>query len=141
MTAAQIQNLRRIVNISLICLLLGAVLNLLGGFFDAAAGIAAALATAVITAFCYYKANQLVQGNAAYQIWRHVPTVLFVLVPIIASLLSSRSDGGWSLGEWITGVEILCSYLIPIAGLFWVDRKLKQSLTKAQSPLASEPAQ
>ncbi len=123
--------LRRMINISLISLVVGAVVNILGGVLDAAAGISAGVATALVTFYCYRQANlQSTATSRTYFIWRYVPTVLFLVVPMLWTTIAA-SDGGWSFGEWAQGFEILASYVLPISFLYYVDRTLKRLLTPA----------
>lgn len=123
----QVKLLQRLVNISLICLLVGALLTLMGSLISAAADVIVALVTAGVTWFCYRKANQQTVLNNYYYLWRYIPLVLFLVVPVLFKLLGSSSEG-WSWAEILTGVEILISYIIPISLLIYVDRVLRRTV-------------
>ncbi len=130
---AKLRLLRRMVNISLISLVVGAVINMLGGVLDAVAGMSVAVATALVTFYCYRQANlQSTATNKTYFIWRYVPTILFLVGPMLWGLIAS-SESGWSFSELVQGFEIVASYLLPIGFLYYVDRTLKRILAPADS--------
>lgn len=134
---AKLRLLRRMINISLISLVVGAVINILGGVLDAVAGVSVALATALVTLYCYRQANlQSTATSRTYFIWRYVPTILFLVGPMAWSLFASSEDG-WSFAEWVQGFEVIASYLLPIAFLYYVDRSLKRMLAPAESAAES----
>ncbi len=132
MNAKQIRVLRALSNTALISLLLGAVLTVMSGVFNALYSVLVGLGTVAITLYCYHRADQKISATREYYLWRYVPTLVFVFGPLILLALSA-TEGDWSTTGWLLFIRFSVSFLVPIASLMIIERLLKQALLKLES--------
>jgi O-antigen/teichoic acid export membrane protein len=117
--------LRGLVNVSLISLVFGAILNLLAGILGSYYVLIIGFLAVLITFYCYHRADREAASSMGYYLWRHLPTLIFITVPIIAHWYSG--DTQWALEDIIHAVQIGCSFPLPIICLLYVERVLKNA--------------
>jgi len=130
MERSKLRSLRGLINISLLSLIFGAAIHilasLLGNYGAMALGAFGVLLTFYCyTFYCYRRADREDASRLAYTLWRLLPTLTFVILPV--AIFWYGSDSQWSATEVLMLVEISCSYLIPIACLLLVERSLKKA--------------
>tara|TARA_R110000782_G_scaffold113745_2_gene203914 strand:+ start:1880 stop:2206 length:327 start_codon:yes stop_codon:yes gene_type:complete len=106
-------------------LVFGAILNLLtdilGNYYVLAIGFLVVL----ITFYCYRRADSEAASSMSYYLWRYLPTLIFIAMPIAAYWFSR--DSQWTLENMIQAVQISCSFVLPILCLLYVERVLKNA--------------
>jgi hypothetical protein len=136
-----LKRLYAFINISLICLVFGAVLSVCYEMFNALLSVGASLFTAVVTFVCYSRANRQMTPTIEYYLWRYIPLFLFVIFPIIWFIFFS-SGVGFTAKDWMTLSQIIIGYLMPILLLFYVQRSLKKLINHYEpSATTPEPAE
>jgi hypothetical protein len=76
--------LRGLVNVSLISLVFAAILNLLAGILGGYHLLIIGFLVALITFYCHHRADREAASSPGYYLWRHLPTLIFITVPVIA---------------------------------------------------------
>ena len=125
MERRKLRLMRGLINVSLLSLIFAAALQLLASLVGNGYAIALGLVGVGLTFYCYRRADREDAGSFAYNLWRILPTLAFVLLPL--AIFWYGSDSQWSATEVLMLVEISCSYLIPIACLLLVERSLKKA--------------
>ncbi|MEX1669846.1 hypothetical protein AB4876_13075 [Zhongshania guokunii] len=125
MERKKLRNLRGLVNISLLSMVFGAILNLLGDILGNNYVLIIGFLVVLITFYCYRRADSEAASSKSYYIWRYLPTLIFVAMPILVYWLSS--DAQWSLSEIVLLTQIGTSYVLPILCLLYVERVLKNA--------------
>ncbi|MFT6550338.1 MAG: hypothetical protein ACJA1I_000365 [Zhongshania marina] len=125
MERSKLRILRGLVNVSLISLVFGAILNLLTGILGNYYVLIIGALVVLITFYCYRRADSEAASSTSYYLWRYLPTLIFIAMPIIAYWYSR--DTQWTLGEIIHAVQISCSFVLPILCLLYVERVLKNA--------------
>ncbi|MFT5887507.1 MAG: hypothetical protein ACI9BO_000313 [Zhongshania sp.] len=125
MERKKLRNLRGLVNISLLSLVFGAILNLLTGLLDNNYVLAIGFLVVLITFYCYRRADSENASGTAYYLWRYLPTLLFVAMPVLVYWVGS--DAQWSMAEIFLLSQIGASYILPILCLLYVERVLKNA--------------
>lgn len=125
MERRKLRILRGLVNVSLISLVFGAILNLLAGILGSYYVLIIGFLVVLITFYCYRRADSEAASSMAYYLWRYLPTLIFITMPIVAYWYSSGTQ--WTLEDIIHAVQIGCSFLLPIICLLYVERVLKNA--------------
>ncbi|MDF1693720.1 MAG: hypothetical protein P1U47_15170 [Zhongshania sp.] len=125
MERKKLRNLRGLVNISLLSMVFGAILNLLGDILGNNYVLIIGFLVVLITFYCYRRADSETASSLPYYLWRYLPTLIFVAMPILVYWLSS--DAQWSLSEIVLLTQIGTSYILPILCLLYVERVLKNA--------------
>ncbi len=125
MERQKLRNLRALVNISLLSMVFGAILNLLGDLLGNNYVLVIGFLVVLITFYCYRRADSEAASSMAYYLWRYLPTLIFVAMPIMFYWVSS--DAQWSLTEIVVLTQIGTSYILPILCLLYVERVLKNA--------------
>jgi len=125
MERKKLRNLRGLVNISLLSMVFGAILNLLGDILGNNYVLIIGFLVVLITFYCYRRADSEAASSLPYYLWRYLPTLIFVAMPILVYWLSS--DAQWSLSEIVLLTQIGTSYILPILCLLYVERVLKNA--------------
>lgn len=121
----KLRSLRGLINISLLSLIFGAAIHILASLLGNYSAMALGGAGVVLTFYCYRRADREEASRLAYTLWRLLPTLAFVILPL--AIFWFGSDSQWSTTEVLMLVEISCSYLIPIGCLLVVERSLKKA--------------
>lgn len=124
MQKRKLHTLRGLINLCLLSLIFGAVLNLLGSLLGNYYAVALGLLIAFFTLYCYRRADAKVSASASYYLWRYLPTLAFIVLPL--AVYWYGSDAQWTATEILLLVQIACSYLLPILCLLYVERALKK---------------
>jgi hypothetical protein len=125
MERQKLRNLRALVNISLLSMVFGAIINLLGDLLGNNYALVIGFLVVLITFYCYRRADSEAASSMAYYLWRYLPTLIFVAMPITIYWLSS--DAQWSVAEIILLTQVGSSYILPILCLLYVERALKKA--------------
>ncbi|WP_269618900.1 hypothetical protein [Zhongshania sp. BJYM1] len=125
MERRKLRILRGLVNVSLISLVLGAILNLLAGILGSYYVLIIGFLVVLITFYCYRRADAEAASSMSYYLWRYLPTVIFIAMPIVVYWTSR--DAPWTLEDIIQTVQIACSFILPIICLLYVERVLKNA--------------
>ncbi|CAA0105415.1 Uncharacterised protein [Zhongshania aliphaticivorans] len=125
MERRKLRVLRALVNISLISVVFGAILNLLSGILGNYYVLIIGFLVALIIFYCYRRADSEAASSTSYYLWRYLPTLLFISMPIITYWYSR--DAQWALADIISGVQISCSFVLPVLCLLYVERVLKNA--------------
>lgn len=125
MERRKVRLLRGLANISLLSLIFGAILNLLAGMLGNNYALAVAVLVVLITFYCYRQADAKEANSAAYYLWRYLPTLLFIALPV--GIWWYGSDKQWTFTEILLLVEIATSYVVPILCLLYLERVLKKA--------------
>jgi hypothetical protein len=125
MERRKLRVLHGLVNVSLISLVFGAILNLLAGILGSYYVLIIGFLVVLITFYCYRRADNEAASSMAYYLWRYLPTTIFITMPIVAYWYSSGAQ--WALEDIIHAVQIGCSFLLPIICLLYVERVLKNA--------------
>lgn len=125
MERRKLRVLRGLVNVSLISLVFGAILNLLAGILGSYYVLIIGFLVVLITFYCYRRADSESASSVGYYLWRYLPTLIFIAMPIVAYWYSSSTE--WALEDIIHAVQIGCSFLLPIICLLYVERVLKNA--------------
>ena len=125
MERRKLRLMRGLINVSLLSLIFAAALQLLASLVGNGYAIALGLVGVGLTFYCYRRADREDASRLAYTLWRLLPTLTFVILPV--AIFWYGSDSQWSATEVLMLVEISCSYLIPIACLLLVERSLKKA--------------
>lgn len=125
MERKKLRALRGLINLSLLSLVFGAILNLLAGMLGNYYALAVAVLVVLVTFYCYRRADAETASSASYYLWRYLPTLLFVVVPL--AVYWYGNDAQWSLTEVLLAAQIVSSYLLPILCLLYVERTLKKA--------------
>ncbi|WP_373078752.1 hypothetical protein [Zhongshania sp.] len=125
MERQKLRNLRGLVNISLLSMVFGAILNLLGDLLGNNYVLIIGFLVVLVTFYCYRRADSEAAFSMAYYLWRYLPTLIFVAMPILIYL--SSTDAQWSIGEIVLLTQIGTSYILPILCLLYVERVLKNA--------------
>lgn len=125
MERRKLRTLRGLINLSLLALIFGAILQLMIGLLDSYTALLLGLAVVALTFYCYRRADREDAGSLSYSLWRLLPTLAFIAVPL--AVYWYGSDNQWSSGEVLLLVQIACSYILPILCLLFVERVLKKA--------------
>lgn len=125
MERQKLRNLRALVNISLLSMVFGAILNLLGDLLGNNYVLIIGFLVVLVTFYCYRRADSEAASSMAYYLWRYLPTVIFVAMPIL--IYWASSDAQWSISELVLLTQICTSYILPILCLLYVERVLKNA--------------
>ncbi|MAK45039.1 MULTISPECIES: hypothetical protein [Spongiibacter] len=125
MERSKLRSLRGLINISLLSLIFGAAIHILASLLGNYGAMALGAFGVLLTFYCYRRADREDASRLAYTLWRLLPTLTFVILPV--AIFWYGSDSQWSATEVLMLVEISCSYLIPIACLLLVERSLKKA--------------
>ena len=117
--------MRGLINVSLLSLIFAAALQLLASLVGNGYAIALGLVGVGLTFYCYRRADREDAGSFAYNLWRILPTLAFVLLPL--AIFWYGSDAQWSSTEILMLTQILTSYVLPIGCLLVVERGLKKA--------------
>ncbi len=126
MDRAHLRQLRRVLDLALICLLAGAMLTALEGLLNSVYGALIAAASVLITIYCYRRANREAANSVAYYLWRYTPIALFALVPLVVYLWWTGE--GWSAARLLTVLRLTTTFILPLACLLYADRGLRRAL-------------
>lgn len=125
MDRRQLRMLRGLVNVSLLSLIFGAILNLLASLLGNYYALAVGTLVVLLTLYCYRRADAANSSSLSYSLWRNLPTLLFIVVPVVVYWYGS--DASWTVTEILLLVQIAASYLLPILCLLYVERRLKKA--------------
>jgi O-antigen/teichoic acid export membrane protein len=125
MERRKLRLLRGLANISLLSLVFGAILNLLAGLLGNYYALTVAILVVLVTFYCYRRADAEEASNPAYYLWRYLPTLLFIAMPI--GVYWYGNDQQWTLTEVLLLTQIVASYVLPILCLLYVERALKKA--------------
>lgn len=125
MERRQIRLLRGLVNVSLLSLIFGTILNLLSSLLGNYYALAVGTLVVLLTFYCYRRADAADSSSLTYSLWRNLPTLLFIVVPVLVYWYGS--DASWTVTEILLLVQVATSYLLPILCLLYVERRLKKA--------------
>lgn len=125
MERSKLRSLRGLINISLLSLIFGAAIHILASLLGNYGAMALGAFGVLLTFYCYRRADREDASRLAYTLWRLLPTLTFVILPV--AIFWYGSDSQWNATEILMLVEISCSYLIPIVCLLLVERTLKKA--------------
>ncbi len=125
MERRKLRALRALINVSLLSLIFGATINLLASLLGSYSAIGLGLAGVLLTFYCYRRADRVEASHTAYNLWRLLPTLTFVLVPLF--IFWYGSDSQWTTAEVLLLTEVGASYLLPISCLLIVERTMKKA--------------
>ena len=83
MSEKQLRVLRGLTNTTLISLLLAAVLTVMNELFSTFYSVLVGVAMVLVTLYCYRRADQMVGTSREYYLWRYLPTLVFIIVPLL----------------------------------------------------------
>lgn len=132
MSEKQLRVLRGLTNTTLISLLLAAVLMVIGELFSTFYSVLVGAGIVLVTLYCYRRADQAVGASREYYLWRYVPTLIFVIGPLLW-LVMSAADGEWSASAWLLLVRFVVSFIVPIGCLIAMERMLRQALLRIKT--------
>lgn len=125
MDRRKLRLMRGLINVSLLSLIFAAALQLLASLIGNGYAIALGLVGVALTFYCYRRADREEAGSFAYNLWRILPTLTFVLLPLL--IFWYGSDAQWSSTEMLMITQIIASYVLPISCLLVVERGLKKA--------------
>jgi len=125
MERSKLRSLRGLINISLLSLIFGAAIHILASLLGNYGAMALGAFGVLLTFYCYRRADREDAGSFAYNLWRILPTLAFVLLPL--AIFWYGSDAQWSSTEILMLTQILTSYVLPIGCLLVVERGLKKA--------------
>lgn len=125
MERRKLRLMRGLINVSLLSLIFAAALQLLANLLGNGYAIALGLAGVALTFYCYRRADREDAGSFSYSLWRILPTLAFVLLPLLVFWYGS--DTQWTSTEILMLTQIISSYVLPIGCLLVVERSLKKA--------------
>ena len=125
MERRKLRLMRGLINVSLLSLIFAAALQLLANLIGNGYAIALGLVGVALTFYCYRRADREDAGSFAYNLWRILPTLAFVLLPL--GIFWYGSDAQWSGTEILMLTQIVTSYVLPLGCLLVVERGLKKA--------------
>ena len=132
------KNLRRLKRLNTVItacplsLIFGAVLSICYEMFNLLLSVGASIFTAAVTFVCYSRANRQMTPTREYYLWRYIPLVLFVILPVVWFVFFSSGEG-LSAREWMLVAQIFIGCLLPIFLLFYVQRSLKKLIYQLET--------
>ena len=125
MERSKLRSLRGLINISLLSLIFGAAIHILASLLGNYGAMALGAFGVLLTFYCYRRADREDASRLAYTLWRLLPTLTFVILPV--AIFWYGSDAQWSSTEILMLTQILTSYVLPIGCLLVVERGLKKA--------------
>ncbi|MGJ8687783.1 MAG: hypothetical protein ACSHWQ_09910, partial [Spongiibacteraceae bacterium] len=116
----RLRTLRGLVNLSLYSLLLGAALHFLEGLLGSAYSAAFGLLMLLVIFYCYRRADSVASNSVAYYLWRYLPTLSFVFVPLTIYIYGINPSA--SVEDLLLILQLCCSYILPVLCLLYSER-------------------
>jgi len=129
MTAAKINRLRFLVNAVLFMIIFGLVLEIAGGVASGVYTILVAVFSLVVNFAFSRLADSRVEANPLYYLYRYVPLLIFIVLPIGYKIYSAWGDSGLGLSGWIILFTWVLSYIVPIFLLLYLRVQLTPETT------------
>ncbi|MGB1906497.1 MAG: hypothetical protein ACPHN3_04150, partial [Spongiibacter sp.] len=82
MDRRKLRTLRGLINLSLLALIFGAILQLMIGLLDSYTALFIGVGGVLLTFYCYRRADRENANQLSYSLWRLLPTLAFIAAPI-----------------------------------------------------------
>jgi hypothetical protein len=127
MRVKDMSNAQLAVNLALKALILAAILTFVQAIFGAISALIAAAISIGISIGADRMADKQIEPNFSYYAWKYLPTLIFVVFPLLSVLwraFSSDEEKSMSLEDLYNGLRIILTFVAPMILLFFADLKL-----------------